>query len=72
MLCEGVVKKYIFEAIENGDEKRKEEQRRVGLVCVNKIVDYFNCVVNDRLYYSTTPKDRWNRGMLRSYHLRMM
>lgn len=58
---------YIFEAIEAADIGNKEELRRDACECVNKIIAYFNTVVNEAVYYSTTPAEEFNTGMVKSY-----
>lgn len=58
---------YIFESIEAADKGNKEELRRDACECVNKIIAYYYAVVNEAVYYSATPAEKLNTGMVKSY-----
>lgn len=58
---------YIFETIEAVDIDNKEELRQDACECVNKIIAYYNTVVNEAVYYSAVPAEKLNVGMVKSY-----
>lgn len=56
----------IFEAIDKSDAENKENIRNNVWFCIIDFFTYFRCVAGENIYFSKTPKDEWNDGMVKS------
>lgn len=57
---------YLFQAIENSTVNNKDELKKETLFCLNCFINYFNTVVSENLYYSTTPAHLQNTYMMKA------
>lgn len=44
----------LYKALNNSEHPDKEELKREAGCCINSLIEYFNSVVNEQLYYSST------------------
>ena len=49
---------YIFEAINKSDAENKDKMKNEVWSCVSDFNTYFECVVRENCYYSSTPKEK--------------
>lgn len=49
---------YIFDAIDKSDTENKDKMKSEVWSCVFDFIAYFECVVREYFYYSSTPKEK--------------
>ena len=49
---------YIFDAIDKSNVENKDKMKNEVWSCVFDFTDYFECVVREYFYYSSTPKEK--------------
>ncbi len=49
---------YIFDAIDKSDVENKDKMKNEVWSCVFDFNNYFECVVREYFYYSSTPKEK--------------